>query len=394
MADARDTTHIVASFINTTVWAVVAYCHYGTIANRSTWDRQHLWLPLLFLIFPEIFACQILINTMLLVQRFFGMRRLNPPVPMHQEGFWFYLGGVLDLHSSSRDFGAHNVWINDHWQKSEGNWRLSTLNPSRLSFINKYRAGTRRQAKTFSYARTFVVLVCLYQGVSAAITYVVRVRSVENGMLSIDHLTGLYAICGTLVELATLVVIAQPYEWSDDNRFIEREREAMPDVNTSNAWVYEGFLAVMLHGCLCVSYRLSVFISTLNSQKEGAPAAKRGTDLFFILFPGPGIAVLGMVVVIFLPLMLPTLWEITFRPYRDGLVWLARLFNIGYEAGGRSFRLLLLALSTALTAMVWAVVGEEIMRLQRGKTEPWNQNWRTPNPTSDTIWGVVLSLWS
>lgn len=149
----------------------------------------------------------------------------------------------------------------------------------------------------------------------------------------------------------------------------------MPDIDTSNPWVYEGFLAVMLHGCLFVSRRAYVFASILRDHGEKAAQPTHVYfELFFTSFSGPaGIAILVMVAIIFIPLMAPTLWDIIFRSWRDGSVWLAKAFKIGYEsyhAGGLSIRLFLALLSMILTIMIV----KETIRLRDEKMQTWNQN--------------------
>jgi hypothetical protein len=73
----------------------------------------------------------------------------------------------------------------------------------------------------------------LYQSSSAFVVYVARLNTIDNSPLSLDHLTGLCAICGTLVELATLVLLLQPCKWKDNDIYFEDKRQAMPDVDTS-----------------------------------------------------------------------------------------------------------------------------------------------------------------
>ncbi|QDS75890.1 hypothetical protein FKW77_002169 [Venturia effusa] len=318
------------------------------------------------------------------------MRRLG--VARDKEGFWFYVTGILDLHSGSREFEQVRVWIagadqgRGHEQKSEGMLRLSTLNSSRLSYENKYRTGGH-EAKMLFWHVAFA-LVLLYQGLSASITYIVRVREVQWGTLDMDHLTGIYAICGTVLELATLVMLLQPYDWNDNNQDIKAERSAMPDVDTSNAWVYEGFLALTIHGLLWVVLRLWVFFDFVHKAERAA------WSLFIESFSSTGIVVIGLVVVFDLPMMIPTIWEVVWKPLRGGMVWLARRTGIGYYTSGRLFRLLLAAMSLLVSSMIWKHAGDELAAVHGGKTKSWNAAWKEPNPSADTVYGVLLSLWS
>lgn len=396
MAGTRDWKDVLSSCSATVFFSITAYCLYGSIIHRSTWDRQNLYLPLLFLLFPEIFICQTFMNTILIVQRYRCMRRLR--VPRDAEGFWFYVCGILDLHSKHRKFEPRRHFIahagggGSYEQKSEGNWRLSTLNSSRLSYHSKYR--TKFDGAKY-FAQLGFTLILLYQGVSACITYIGRCIEIENGILGMDHLTGIYAICGTILELATLVIILQPYDWTDNNIYIERKRWAMPDVDTSNAWVYEGFLAVVVHSLNWISLRSWIFFSTpaqLNTPSQSLQY--NGGKLFVDIFSRFGIAVFVLVCIIGVPLMIPTIGEVISRPSRHGMVWLARRTHISYYAGGITFRLTLAAVSLVVALMIWIQAAEELVAVERGQMKSWNAAWEKPNPCAQTVYGAFLSLWA
>lgn len=111
MSDTRDLSDVVASATAAVTFAIVVYCHYGSINHRSTWDRQHLFLPMVFVFFPEIHICQVVMDSILVRQRRVSMRK--HAAAMNDEGFWSYVGGILDLHSKDRAFAPGAVWIGD-----------------------------------------------------------------------------------------------------------------------------------------------------------------------------------------------------------------------------------------------------------------------------------------
>lgn len=197
--DIRAVSDIVASATAAATFAIVAYCHHGSINHRSTWDRQHFFLPILFILFPEIYICQVVMNSILVIQRRVSMRKLG--VAMNDEGFWYYVSSILDIHSKDREFAPGAVWIGGpsggHAQKSEGMWRLATLNPGRLTRNNKYDLDGFRKSPFIG--RVFVTVLLLYQGVSASYIYFKRVSSIRNATLSLDHFTGMYAVCGSIM---------------------------------------------------------------------------------------------------------------------------------------------------------------------------------------------------
>ncbi|KAF2124880.1 hypothetical protein P153DRAFT_370777 [Dothidotthia symphoricarpi CBS 119687] len=169
----------------------------------------------------------------------------------------------------------------------------------------------------------------------------------------------------------------------------------MPDVDTSNAWVYEGFLALTVHGLLWISLRSWIYISTLRKLGESPKAiAYDKFALFMANFSETGITTLVLILVIGVPLMVPTVWEVVSKPNRQGFVWLAKKVKISYYAGGVCFRLLLAVISVVVTAMIWTHAIREVMSVGNGQTQLWNEAWKVPNPSADTIYGVILSLWS
>jgi len=60
--NARTSTQIVIQAISTHCFAVMTYWGLGLILNRSRWQRQDIWLILLFLFCPLLMPCQLLSN--------------------------------------------------------------------------------------------------------------------------------------------------------------------------------------------------------------------------------------------------------------------------------------------------------------------------------------------
>lgn len=90
---------------------------------------------------------------------------------------------------------------------------------------------------TVYIGRIIVLIVFLYQGISASTIYIRR-RSLDNATLIFDHLTGIYAISGTLVTIATLIIHTQPFEWT-----VTKRDKNCPDFGPSNTCLMEMFVA-------------------------------------------------------------------------------------------------------------------------------------------------------
>ena len=71
ISKSREAHNVVGSLVNVVFWVVVAYCHYGSIIHRSTWDSQHINLTFFFLLVPEMFLCQIVIDIIPLIRRYY-----------------------------------------------------------------------------------------------------------------------------------------------------------------------------------------------------------------------------------------------------------------------------------------------------------------------------------
>jgi hypothetical protein len=73
---------------------------------------------------------------------------------------------------------------------------------------------------------------------------------------------------------------------------------------------------------------------------------------FVDVFTGPGVAMLVLMIIGVL-LMVPTVGEVVFRPNRNGIVWLARFFHLGYGTAGQIFRLLLANITAVVAGLIW-----------------------------------------
>lgn len=279
MGDDRELASPLGCAVSAAIASVFAYGHNGSIVHRSTWDRQNLWLPILYAMCPHIYPCQLLLNALLSWDRRCTIKRIYGAA-RRREGFTWYLCAFLGLHTNSRAFsmGARVFIAGYGLEKGQGMLRLHSCEPGRLQRRNKYAD------EDFSwidfFGRVLVQSGTLYVTTYGSVRYVTRVATLPNATLAIDHLAGAYSINAALVTLATLVLSIQPYEWDDSNEETDEYRPWKSEVDTSNAWVYEGFLALIMHLVIWLAMKLRRFIITASPIAEGALSTGIGhTDM-------------------------------------------------------------------------------------------------------------------
>ncbi|KAK9415463.1 putative TLC domain-containing protein [Seiridium unicorne] len=405
MSRDRDWNDALTSSILTLLFALIAYCHYGSIIHRSTWDRQNLWLPIVYTFFPQITLCHILMNTVLCVQRHKCMRTLyrgRRQIYNPNDGVFFYICAVLGMHTRSRNWHHPAVALaSGETEKATGMLRINTVEVHRLKRTVKFSDDADQDRITW-VARLGLMLFLLYQITLASMAYYKRLFVLENSALQIDYIGSLYAFSGLLIIISSLIIHIQPYEWDDPNDTGAATlddvgsdiRGAMPDIDTSNGWVYEGFSALTIQLLVWVGWRLWTFLRFLKGS-DGSWRITHKTWLHLLtasMTPG-GIA-LTFVLVLGGPLMIPTLRDV-FTPYRSnrGMTWLNRKFGLEYYRGGRIIRFVFAMLSLAVTGVTWWQVAQELKMVQNGSTELWNVNWTLPNPPTNAVVDTVCFLY-
>ena len=268
MGHPRDWNNALGPAISVGIFSIVSYCHQGTILHRSKWDKQTLWLPILYAMSPHIYASQLFLNALLCWNRFHTMRRIYG-ARQCRDGFLWYLCAILGMHTDSRAFHDPPVFIAGQGrEKDQGMLRLNSCESVRLK--RRKKSGHENFSRIFCTSRVLWLCLSLYHVVYGLVAYVRRVATLPNATLGIDHLAGTYAINGALVTLANLVLVIQPYEWDDSNHESEEYCEAKSDVDTSNAWVYEGFIALVLQASTWLGMKLWRFGVTVSQSIDTA----------------------------------------------------------------------------------------------------------------------------
>lgn len=330
-------------------------------------------------------------NIVLCVQRDSGMRKLHGP-DYSFDGYWFYICAVLGMHTHSRDWKDPPVALpGGITEKATGMLRLHTTESNRLLRTNKYYDEEFKDMPT-TLGRLLLQGGLLWQGSYASVIYIRRLYLLQNATLNLDHMAGLYAISGTLVTLLTIILHVQPYEWVDKNDSTDEGRKAMPDIDTSNAWVYEGCIALTMQLATWIGLRLWAFSRTLTSSDESwKHDYSTSWRLFNASFTNISIG-LAVILVIGTGLMFPTTRDI-FQPHRKGHTWVNRVFNISYQRGAVIIRLTLASLALGVSAATWWQASRELQEVRDGNMKPWNANWTMPNPTSSSILDVIWCLY-
>ena len=191
------------------------------------------------------------------------MRRLNKPAYRHESRLW-NLCAVFGMHTRRRIWhDPPATMASGEPEKIQGMIRLYSCQSERLQNRNRYKEEEFKFIKFFFH----LLLLCVqsYQIVYASMAYVKRVIRMPNATLGIDHLAGSYAINGALVILANLILHSQPYEWDEDcNKETREARALLSDVDTSNAWIYESFMALALQLIVWTGLQLWHFGRTVS----------------------------------------------------------------------------------------------------------------------------------
>lgn len=389
MASQRDWKTVLNQLASVAIFSIVAYGHQGSVVHRSIWDRQKLWLPLLYTLCPHIYFCQILLNVLLCWHRRGAMRRLHGRT-VAGESFCWYLCAIFGMHTRSRVWSDPEVFIAGIGsEKRTGMLRLHNLHTVNLRPVNKYTDG-KFDAYSFSGQLGWLVLQ-LYQVTMGCIRYAKRVMQLPNGTLDVDHLAAMYALNGALVTLATLILHCQPYEWDDPNEYDGRTRIEMSDIDTSNAWVYEGFTALTLQLALWTGLRLWAFGRTISLPgKAWSEHFSSPWELFAESLSPAGI-VLTVVLVAGIPLLARSIRDL-WIPYRQSLTWLNVKLGLDVRTGGAVIRTALAVMMIAITTAIWHNAFQELREVSDGNVDPWNKDWASPNPGIQSILDVIWCL--
>lgn len=342
MASARVTSDVYASTMQSAASAIFSYGYFGALCHRTS-RNQDLDLFVTFAFVPILHMCETVIKFCLAFYRFAKLSFANGKIP--RDDPLVYILGILGLYPK------------DWPQKRAETWTLINMALFRLRRAQKSENSGFRW--TVYIGRIIVLIVFLYQGISASTIYIRR-RSLDNATLIFDHLTGIYAISGTLVTIATLIIHTQPFEWT-----VTKRDKNCPDFGPSNTCLMEMFVAwaVYTTGWLFYSGRAPFALLMLCAR-----------SLF--IFRLYGFVFLWMIV------------ALHFLIY--GII---RVLG-GARASGRRISPRLMAVFVIVAgSSVWIEATTELRQVEHGSLHHWNAAWDLPNRKT-SFYGTVFSLWS
>ncbi|KAF6830588.1 hypothetical protein CPLU01_07278 [Colletotrichum plurivorum] len=410
MDNERDMKNVVSSSAHTWLFAVVAYCHLGIVIHRPAYYRQNHILPLLFMLFPFLYFCQVSMNWSHLRRQYTSMSRQSRREG--EQGRCFLIASVLALHGTyTSDDSDQQPW--------KTLFKLSTVCPSSVFRYKKKKAGSF--SRILFISRILLLLLGVYQGIAASIIYGQRITSLDNGTLVLDHLMGIYAICGTVVMMATTFLVLQPYEWTavsagleegdqdvisyipwhpssygdaevpeENSREValelqewraceyasDQEYTYRPTMVTATVWMFDVSYAVVVHS---VIFLISLF-SILSTVGRKEALVQSLTWLYRLLL-------------LLIPLFLvgTPIFQNTRRRSTnlDATAW-------ALENKAQSWKLVVaaIALETVIALGIWILAIVEATLATSSASFTKNKDWKTPNPGARQFHHVFWSIWT
>lgn len=346
----------------------------GIVTNRNgaRLDRQDLVLPLVFLFFPLLYACQIFVSLILVARNCFWRG--------HQ-GLKYYIYALLGMYAVNRkeDGGEDIVG------KKNGNYLL----------IDNSRPIVQPSNKRLSEIRgidLLVSLIGLYQTLSTSILYVRRRAIPAAGLLDVEHRIGLMALGGSVCSFSHLFLQLTGYNWvhvgnlitMDDIRrrengdaivspeatlhiFQNDEHQVGNVLGTSSKYVCDCAFALGVH---CVFLRLIRRVMPAFDRHSYLRPDQRGSLISWLPILLPYLAVVVTAVLLNLHIFLDMRMKNWYRPPGAGIIC-------------RSF-IMLACLYVAITTL-WSEV-QEVERINDNRLDIWNAGWAWKDPRSDLLW--------
>jgi len=364
--DSRQWTDIRQSLLSIHVAGFAAYYALGFTTHRHLvkQDKQYIALPIIYLFFPFLYPCQILVAIPLAVRN-----RLWRPY----QSYAYYMCGILGM-------CAKRIKFEDpHHNKDDTAERCG---PGLL--LDYFVPRVRLVRRPWSHQRwfgVFVTIVALYQAISTSILYMHRWSLQGSKLLEIDHRIGVMALGASVSILSYLSLELTSYDWEDmlctDEQHLLHEYtkdslhawdkehpKLVGGLDVSNKHVYDFALAICLH------------LIHLHFAGRSFPLFHR-TDWAF-----DGRSVLAILLYSILGLITtPVLSDALFRT-ETTTFWrrmtsgdvLARI--VVYLAG------IYLAVVTVLSEI------REIQQISNGVVNNWNKNWTWKDPWTSTLWSL------
>ncbi|KAF2495466.1 hypothetical protein BU16DRAFT_539421 [Lophium mytilinum] len=370
VSDLREWPEIRQSLYATHLCGLVAYCQLGIITHRfrAKWDGQSIILPLVFVFFPLLYICQILVAIPLALRNLLWRPR---------EGLKYYICAVLGIYTVRTSFVDEDGMVDDTSKAKGLALLLDQFTPRAIPLDRKWSDG-----RIFSF---IVTLAPLYQCTSTSLLYIRRCTMQGAKLLDVDHRIGLMAIGASLALLGYYFFEVTGYDWQDTlctpttsggiklldyplgtlhkfDQGLGGDVSLIESIDVTNKHVYDCVLAACVHLIhLRFSGRCFPLFEHRNSNSHSIATAT--------ILPS------AVALVASVPLIVRSFWA---SPARQ-VVW----------KGDKLVRLLiLLALSYIATATINSEVREVKQVVGQHVTTSWNQDWMWKDPWADFLWPV------
>lgn len=363
--DLRQWSDARQSLLATHIAGMVAYYQLGVITHRnhSRWDRQNVILPLIFLFFPLLYLCQIVVASLSVIRDLTWRK---------YQGLNYYICGLLGMYAKRISFHDADQNYDDTSERLGGGLLLDVFKP---------RAELRRRKwSEMRWFNIFMTLLALHQALSTSILYVRRWMRGGEEFLAMDHRIGLMAIGALSASLGYFFFESTGFFWVDilctdkgpkladythgtlHGDSSGNEVNIAKSLDVTNKHVFDAALAACTHLILLRSIgRHFPLFHRIDSSVTHAPLL-----LSLVPFAVTLIMVVPIVIFSFLASKLRHVWP--------------------REIWGSPFRMFIVVLAVYVAGATIYTEAMEVRDVLHHGPSSLNINWRWKDPWNDFLW--------
>lgn len=369
ISNPRESSDILKSLVATHVFGVAAYYQLGNITHRggARWGKQHILMPVIFMFFPLLYPCQVLLS-MFLVSRNYVWRP--------NQGLNYYFCSIFGMFAERTSFVDQTGAVDEVGRRRGNHLLLDVFRP---------RSNPRR--RNWSGMRVFNIIigsVLLGQSASTLLLYAHRWSHFDSAILEIDHRIGLMAAGCFASAFGYLFFEITGFDWEDtlctdrgpalrawaEGSLHEQAptnnarltRNLADGIDTSNKYLSDSALAIGVHvWFLHATGRCVPFFDRTRHEINSLPISK--------------VLPYGVLLMVGVPLMADVYWSsFSYAVYRKAP---------GAGAISRFWITLAALLASAMSLRSEAM---EFSRILRGQTDDLNEMWTWNDSWSNFLW--------